>query len=41
MPNTSHNDPFETAWRTEAILIRRRLIRLQDETRGPPARARP
>lgn len=34
MPNTPHNDPFETAWRTEAILIRRRLIRLQDETRG-------
>lgn len=28
-----YRNPFDTAWRTEAILIRRRLIRLQDETR--------
>lgn len=34
MPIDHHRDPFDTAWRTEAILIRRRLIRLQDETRS-------
>lgn len=34
MSDPHHRDPFQTAWRTEAILIRRRLIRLQDETRS-------
>ncbi len=34
MPNLSYRDPFHAARRAEAILIRRRLIRLQDETRS-------